>query len=376
LPDHPRPDDRHAHETIRTALAHVLGAAVIASIIGESVVRCVLPSRPALIAIALVAGTFAVSTVWTIPTGARSTTAPTLPADLEFRRVEIASEPTPTPQRRLASTVSVTPVPAAPATATPRPEAPSVVRFRPRHGWTGVSRFAALSVRFTSPMDHASTERAFTAHVGKRLVGGRVRWAEGDTVLVLTPAAPLPHGARIVLSVDDRALAKDGSPLAAARSATFRVRSRPAAVERPPAASPRAPERSVPVTGSGGWRWPLLGRITQRFGQSLTRYGFHQGIDIDGVTGDPVRAARRGRVILAGRADACGGIQVRIDHGGGIVSWYRHLSRTAVRSGVTVEAGRTIGRVGDTGCSLGSHLHFAIARSGTFVDPLRYLPSR
>jgi murein DD-endopeptidase MepM/ murein hydrolase activator NlpD len=120
----------------------------------------------------------------------------------------------------------------------------------------------------------------------------------------------------------------------------------------------------------------LLGRITQRFGESLTKYGFHQGIDIDGATGDLVRAARRGRVILAGRADACGGLQVRIDHGGGVVSWYRHLSRIDVATGSTVDAGRIIGRVGDTGCSLGSHLHFAITRSGTFVDPLRYLPPR
>jgi murein DD-endopeptidase MepM/ murein hydrolase activator NlpD len=195
-------------------------------------------------------------------------------------------------------------------------------------------------------------------------------------VLVLTPASPLPHGARIVLSVDDRARSRDGAPLVAARSVTFRVRSRPAAVERPAAAEPAPPSRSVPGTGSAGWRWPLLGRITQRFGETLTRYGLHQGIDIDGVTGDAVRAARRGRVILAGRADACGGIQVRVDHGGGVVSWYRHLSRTDVRIGGTVEAGRIIGRVGDTGCSLGSHLHFAIARSGTFVDPLRYLPPR
>jgi murein DD-endopeptidase MepM/ murein hydrolase activator NlpD len=376
LPDHPRPDDRHAHETIRTALAHVLGAAVIASIIGQSVLRRALPSRPAVVALALVAGTFAVSTVSTAPTGARSTTAPTRSADTEFRRIEIAVEPTATTPSRLASTVTATPAPAASVTATLRPEAPGVVRFRPRNGWTGVSRFAALSVRFTAPMDHASTERAFTARVGKRLVAGRMRWAERDTVLVLTPSAPLPHGARIVLSIDDRARSKEGAPLAGARSATFSVRPRPAAVERPPAAKPRPPARSAPVTAPAGWRWPLLGRITQRFGESLTRYGFHQGIDIDGVTGDPVRAARRGRVILAGRTDACGGIQVRIDHGGGIVSWYRHLSSTAVRSGVTVAAGQIIGRVGDTGCSLGSHLHFAITRSGTFVDPLRYLPPR
>jgi murein DD-endopeptidase MepM/ murein hydrolase activator NlpD len=80
--------------------------------------------------------------------------------------------------------------------------------------------------------------------------------------------------------------------------------------------------------------------------------------------------------VLAGRSDACGGLQVRIDHGGGIESWYRHLSRIGVLEGTFVEAGRTIGRVGATGCAFGSHLHFAIRRGGIFVDPSRYLPTR
>jgi murein DD-endopeptidase MepM/ murein hydrolase activator NlpD len=373
LPDQPGPADRHARARFRRVLVDVLGAAVIAWIIAETLARKILPGRPALVAMALVAGTFAVSTLWTAPTGARSPTEPVRVADVEFRRVEIAPAPTSTPTSRLAPVATEAAAPTATPTPTPRPEAPRVVRFRPRDGWTGVSRFAALSVRFTAPMDHASTERAFRAQAGTRRITGRLRWAERDTVLVLTPASPLPHGARIVLSVDGRARSKEGAALDAEGSATFRVRPRPAAVERPPAA-PTTPPRAA--RNATAWRWPLLGRITQRFGESLTQYGFHQGIDIDGATGDPVRAARRGRVILAGRADACGGLQVRIDHGGGVVSWYRHLSRIDIATGSMVDAGRLIGRVGDTGCSLGSHLHFAIARSGTFVDPLRYLPPR
>ena len=155
---------------------------------------------------------------------------------------------------------------------------------------------------------------------------------------------------------------------------TFTVQPRPAPALRPtPTTSHHTPR---PVRTSTAWRWPLLGRITQRFGESKTQYGFHQGIDIDGQIGDPVRAARGGRVVLAGTADACGGLQVRIDHGGGLESWYRHLSRIAVERGAVVAAGALIGRVGDTGCSLGSHLHFGIRRDGAFVDPLRSLPRR
>jgi murein DD-endopeptidase MepM/ murein hydrolase activator NlpD len=120
----------------------------------------------------------------------------------------------------------------------------------------------------------------------------------------------------------------------------------------------------------------LIGPITQLFGQSLTQYGFHQGIDIDGDTGDPVRAARSGRVIVAGYADSCGGLQVRIDHGNGYTSWYRHLSRVTVAVGERVSGGTLIGRVGATGCAIGSHLHFGIRKGSTFVDPLKYLPRR
>lgn len=249
---------------------------------------------------------------------------------------------------------------------TPKP-VPGVVRFRPRDGWADVSPSVTLSVRFTTAMDHASTERAFSATVidGKRVVG-TVRWAEGDTVLVLDPEAALPRGARVALAVSTDALSAEGVPLSAPSSVTFTV----VAAQAPPAKKAAAP------VSSSRWRWPLLGPITQSFGQSLTAYGYHEGVDIDGSTGDPVRAARAGQVVVAGRYDDCGGIEVHIDHGDGVATWYRHLSRIDVAVGATVAAGTVIGRVGNTGCSLGSHLHFAVRAGSTFVDPLRYLPTR
>ena len=123
------------------------------------------------------------------------------------------------------------------------------------------------------------------------------------------------------------------------------------------------------------WAWPLRGPITQYFGQHLTRYGFHHGIDIDGITGNRVRAAMTGTVLVAGWIN-CGGLSVVLDHGNGLSSWYSHLSRIVVRVGQQIDVGTVIGRVGNTGCSLGSHLHFAIQVGDTFVDPLPYLPQR
>jgi murein DD-endopeptidase MepM/ murein hydrolase activator NlpD len=244
-------------------------------------------------------------------------------------------------------------------TVAPAP-APGVVRFRPRDGSTKVLPGAQLSVRFTVAMDHASTEAAFHATIGTSALAGTYRWAEGDTVIVLRPGRPMPYSAKVVLRVEATARSAVGIPVAAAASVTFTVEARPVA----------------PTGGSSAstWQWPLIGPITQYFGDTLTQYGFHQGIDIDGDTGDPVKAARTGTVVVAGYADECGGLQVRIDHGNGVLSWYRHLSAVKTRVGARVSVGAIIGLVGATGCATGSHLHFGISTNGTFVDPLRYLP--
>jgi len=249
------------------------------------------------------------------------------------------------------------------ATLVPWP--PEVVRFRPRDGWTNVDRDTQLSVRFTTAMDHASTEAAFHASIEAGEVTGSLRWAEGDTVLVLRPATPLPYGQTVELRVEDGALSAAGQPVAETAAATFTVEARP-----------KAPATTASGSSQSGWQWPLVGPITQYFGQTLTQYGVHQGIDIDGDTGDPVRAARAGVVVVAGHADECGGLQVRIDHGGGLLTWYRHLSAIETAMGARVSAGAVIGRVGATGCAFGSHLHFGVSLAGEFIDPLLYLPRR
>lgn len=370
MPDAHRPrSDRPRRPALRSAAAAILAVPVIALVIAESLARRV--GRPAIVVVLLLTSTAAVSAFTMTPITASQATAPTpVPAD-QFRPVG-TSGPTERPTQRPA--VAVVPpatLPEPTPEATPAFEAPTVVRFRPRDGWTAVSRFAAVSVRFSQPMDHATTERAFHITVDQKQVIGTVRWAESDTVLVVDPDRALPYRSRVTLSVDRGARSADGATLKAARSVTFTVQSRPAPASRPtPKPTPRPP------TATSAWRWPLIGPITQRFGESKTKYGVHQGIDIDGQTGDRVRAARGGRVVLAGTADACGGLQVHIDHGDGFESWYRHLSRIEVMRGAVVAAGTVIGRVGNTGCSLGSHLHFGIRRGTTFVDPLRYLPPR
>lgn len=91
--------------------------------------------------------------------------------------------------------------------------APGVIRFRPLNGTTNADRATALSVRFTERMNRKSTAAAWSATAdGKRLTG-KIEWAEGDTVLVFSPSAPLPAGAKIVMTVGIGATSAAGIPL-------------------------------------------------------------------------------------------------------------------------------------------------------------------
>ncbi|RNC28811.1 MAG: Murein DD-endopeptidase MepM [Candidatus Dichloromethanomonas elyunquensis] len=125
--------------------------------------------------------------------------------------------------------------------------------------------------------------------------------------------------------------------------------------------------------GSGsisGLIWPISGPITSYYGYRHGR--FHSGIDIDGVTGQPYAAAAAGTVTLAGW-DGSYGYCIVIDHGNGVATRYAHSSKLLVHVGNTVSKGQTIGLVGSTGNSTGSHLHFEVIINGGTVNPLSYL---
>jgi murein DD-endopeptidase MepM/ murein hydrolase activator NlpD len=117
---------------------------------------------------------------------------------------------------------------------------------------------------------------------------------------------------------------------------------------------------------------PVRSRIGDLYGPRGNR--FHTGIDYPAPTGALVAAAGRGRVVSAGWDAGGYGNLVVIEHPQGVRSWYAHLSSIAVRSGQSVVAGSTIGRVGATGVATGPHLHFEVRlRGGAVVDPLTAL---
>ena len=116
---------------------------------------------------------------------------------------------------------------------------------------------------------------------------------------------------------------------------------------------------------------PLVAPVGDVFGPRGNR--FHAGVDFPAPKGNPVAAARGGRVVFAGPSGSGWGKLVEIDHGSGITTRYAHLSRIDVRLGTRVAGGSTVGLVGATGEATGPHLHFEVLVRGANVDPLAAL---
>ncbi len=102
--------------------------------------------------------------------------------------------------------------------------------------------------------------------------------------------------------------------------------------------------------------------------------GFHNGIDFEGKTGEPIYAAADGVINHQGWYYNYGRT-VKISHADNFETLYAHMSRfeTSVGPGSRVRKGEVIGYIGSTGRSSGAHLHFSTIVDGQFVDPAPYL---
>jgi murein DD-endopeptidase MepM/ murein hydrolase activator NlpD len=218
------------------------------------------------------------------------------------------------------------------------------------------------------PLHFAPTGRGFAALAGVPLEGSdslelelRLSWdgATDTTRVLLALASPAAGSEQLRVP-----------PSMATFDSATRTR-----IERELGQSREVSRRShdTPRLWAGAFRLPRTSRVTSVYGtariyndQITSR---HLGTDFAGKTGSPVLAAGRGVVALvadfylAGRA-------VYLDHGGGLVTGYFHLSRIDVAEGDTVGTGQPLGAVGRSGRVTGPHLHW-IARYGSItVDPM------
>lgn len=132
---------------------------------------------------------------------------------------------------------------------------------------------------------------------------------------------------------------------------------------------------SIRTTDIGRLDWPVNGAFLYRFGRfvnpnnTTTRWN---GIGISAAVGTTVKSVSSGTVAYAGPMGTYGNTVI-LEHGGGDYSVYGSLDRIAVRKGVKVIKGQTLGTVGVSDPALGPHLHFEIRRGGPAVDPAEWL---
>ncbi len=116
--------------------------------------------------------------------------------------------------------------------------------------------------------------------------------------------------------------------------------------------------------------------VTSRFGNRTDPVtgeinATHSGIDLAAPKGSEILCYKDGTVADV-RCDSIYGNCVSIDHGD-CKSFYAHLSKVAVNKGDSVSAGDSIGIIGSTGKSTGTHLHFELSIDNKLVDPAGYI---
>ena len=123
------------------------------------------------------------------------------------------------------------------------------------------------------------------------------------------------------------------------------------------------------------WPVPSSNWITSGYGWRINpesgKQEFHTGIDIGESKGKAVIASLAGTVIYSKDNEGGYGNHIIIEHHDKTTTLYGHLSKRIAEEGDQVQAGETIGEIGNSGQSRGFHLHFEIRENGKHADPDR-----
>jgi len=125
--------------------------------------------------------------------------------------------------------------------------------------------------------------------------------------------------------------------------------------------------------------WPVDGRLMGPYGTRTDPFSgegaFHTGVDISVPFGTPVRVTADGIVVFSQFESGYGRL-VKVDHGGGLMTYYAHLSHSDVQPGQELRRGDVLGEVGSTGRVTAPHLHYEVRTHGTPINPYPYLVSK
>lgn len=185
-----------------------------------------------------------------------------------------------------------------------------------------------------------------------------------------------------------------GGPLREDLRERMRIQQSPDVLARPmqPASIGLVPETRPPEKDAQRWAglvnrggnqlphvplvWPTRGWIIGDFGCRISpltgHLQMHEGIEISNSLGTPILAPAVGLVTTVG-TDPNHGKMVVLSHGHGVVTRYGHLSEVDVKIGQNVRRGQRIGKMGNTGRSVGPRLYYEVRVNGVPIDPRSYL---
>ena len=98
------------------------------------------------------------------------------------------------------------------------------------------------------------------------------------------------------------------------------------------------------------------------------RLQMHQGVDLVAQRRTRVKVPLKGVVTFSGKTEK-GGIMVYVRHAGNVETRYGHLDKATVRKGDEIDAGHTVGLLGNSGYSTGPHIHFEVLVNKFYIDP-------